>query len=314
MTGAARPLRLATRGSPLALRQAGLVAGLLRRADPGVDVDVVVCLTEGDRRAGESLERIGGKGVFAKEVQAAVADGRADIAVHSAKDLPPRPSPGLTLAAVPVRADHRDALVGSTLAALGAGATVATGSARRRAQLANLRPDLTFSDLRGNMDTRLRRAADGSVVVVVAKAAFDRLGWSERLDDVLSPHTLLPQVGQGALAIECRTDDAPTRERLAAIDDPSTHSALLCERAFLDALGADCAAPVGAFAALSAPGVLSADGVIASFDGKVVVRARLEAGANEPEALGTRLAHHLVAERGGAAVLDDPATATGGGR
>src|SRR3954454_24670057 len=193
-----RRLRAATRGSALARWQTDHVAGLL-----GADVDVVVVETTGDRRTDVAIHEMGGQGVFVKEVQAAVLDGRADIAVHSAKDLPSAPAPGLVLAAVPERDDARDALVGMGLAQLGPGARVATWSVRRRAQLAWMRPDLTFVGLRGNIGTRLERAGTAGIdAVVVAFAALQRLGWADRATEVLSPSTVLPQVAQGALAIE----------------------------------------------------------------------------------------------------------------
>ncbi len=294
-------VRLATRGSPLARRQAELVAEALRGA--GAAVDVVVVRTEGDRRTDVPLDRIGGKGVFVKAVQEAVAEGRADLAVHSAKDLPPLTPPGLVLAAVPPRADPRDALVGRPLADLPTGGTVATGSSRRRAQLANLRPDLTFVELRGNMATRVAQA--GSVdAVVVASAAMDRLGWEERVAERLDPAVLLPQVGQGALAVECREVDAPARALLAVLDDPVAHRALDAERALLAGLGGSCAVPVGGWAEPVAGG-LRCHGMVASGDGRVLVRAWLE--GDDPAALGRDLARHLLVDRG-AAALDDWST------
>jgi hydroxymethylbilane synthase len=293
-------LRLATRGSPLALKQAELVAYGLVSAHPGITVEAVVVRTTGDRRPEVPLDRIGGQGVFAKEVQAAVADGRADVAVHSAKDLPSQTPPGLVLAAVPTRADPRDALVGSSLADLPAGAAVATGSARRRAQLANGRPDLTFVELRGNMGTRIDRAGDGSVhAVVVAVAALERLGWMDRVTEVLAPSVMLPQVGQGALALECRADDESAAALLAALDDPDSHRAVAAERAFLAAAGGSCAAPVAAMA--------EADGdrlrlsvLVASGDGRVLVRT--ERAGTDPEALGREAADHLLVGCGGRSV------------
>ncbi len=293
-------LRLATRGSPLALRQAELVADGLARAHPGVTVENVVVRTTGDRHADVALDRIGGQGLFAKEVQAAVADGRADLAVHSAKDLPSQSPPGLVLAAVPTRADPRDALVGSTLADLPPGAVVATGSARRRAQLANARPDLTFVELRGNMGTRMERAGDGSVhAVVVAVAALERLGWRERLTEVLTPSLMLPQVGQGALALECRADDESAAALLAALDDPESHRALAAERSFLAAAGGSCAVPVAALAALDGDR-LRLTAMVASGDGRVVLRA--ERAGTDPEALGREMADHLLVGCGGRSV------------
>ena len=205
-------LRLATRGSPLALRQTELVAELLRRADPGLEVEPVVVRTRGDRDATTPLDQIGGQGVFVSEVEAAVTDGRADAAVHSAKDMPSTLGEDFVIGAVPPRGDARDGLVGCTLAGLPAGGLVATGSARRRAQLAYLRPDLVFTELRGNMARRVARGEDGSVsAVVVAVAALQRLGWESRLSDALDPMDVLPQAGQGAIAVQCRADDAGTR-------------------------------------------------------------------------------------------------------
>lgn len=287
-------LRLATRGSPLALRQAELATERLHQA--GVEVETVVVTTTGDRLADEPLDRIGGQGVFVKEVQAAVLEDRADAAVHSAKDLPPLAAPGLVLAAVPPRADVRDALVGGRLDELAPGATVATGSARRRAQLANLRPDLTFVELRGNMARRLDRVGQGEVrAVVVAMAALQRLGWTERADEVLTVMQCMPQVGQGALALECRADDAPVRAALAVLDDLRSHAELDAERALLEGLGAGCSLPVGGWARHDPDDTLWLDGMVASGDGRVVVRTSAGAApGDEPGALGARVAVALV--------------------
>src|SRR5580693_5214547 len=242
-------LRLATRGSPLALRQTELVAALLRQAHPGLDVEPLVVRTQGDRDASTPLDQIGGQGVFVTEVEAAVAEGRADAAVHSAKDMPSVLPGGFVLGAVPRRADPRDGLVGATLAGLPAGGLVATGSARRRAQLAALRPDLVFTDLRGNMARRVAMAEEGKAsAVVVAVAAMERLGWMDKVRDVLDPVDLLPQAGQGAIAVQCRADDAATRALLAAIDHEPSHRALRAERAVLATLGGNCTLPVAAFA------------------------------------------------------------------
>jgi len=303
------PLRLATRGSPLALWQARRVAALLGAA--GVDSALVEVETEGDRRQELSLSHLGGRGVFVKEVQAAVIRGEADAAVHSAKDLPAAADlavPGLVLAAVPERGDPRDVLVGAVLDGLPTGATVATGSARRRVQLANLRPDLTFTDLRGNLATRLARAGtDGVVAVVTARAALDRLEWESPAGvafEVLSPSTMVPQAGQGALAVECRTDDARTLEALAAIDDRSAHTDLEAERAFLAELGGGCTLPVGAHAFREGtPGPsgcqpLRLTGMLASADGHVLLR-HCEAGEDGP-ALGRSVARYLLDRAGGA--------------
>ncbi|HVT42079.1 MAG TPA: hydroxymethylbilane synthase, partial [Acidimicrobiales bacterium] len=250
-------LRLATRGSPLARRQTEIVSELLHDAHPDLRIEPVIVRTQGDRESTVSLDRIGGQGVFVAEVEAAVEDGRADAAVHSAKDMTSTMPAHLALGAVPRRADARDGLVGCTLADLPAGALIATGSARRRAQLAYLRPDLVFTDLRGNMARRVETGEEGGVTaVVVAVAAMVRLGWEERLRDVLDPIDLLPQAGQGAIAVQCRADDERVSAVLGVIDHGPSHRALLAERAVLAALGGSCTAPVAAFAeALDPDGV-----------------------------------------------------------
>jgi hydroxymethylbilane synthase len=300
-----RPLlRLATRGSPLALWQAHRVSALL--AGSGIASSLVLVETAGDRLSDVPLEDLGGQGIFVKEVQAAVTDGRADAAVHSAKDLPASEAlmaPGLVLATVPERADPRDLLVGGTVDHLPAGSVVATGSARRRVQLANLRPDLTFTGLRGNLATRLAAVGSGPVAaVVVAKAATDRLGWSPpdgMSVQVLEPELMLPQVGQGALAVECRVDDDTTRAALAAIDDPTVGPLLRAERAFLAELGGGCTLPVGAHAVWSdaGPPSIRLTGMMASADGVVVIRHAAEGpGA---ESLGRSVARYLLDDAGG---------------
>ncbi len=294
-------IRLASRGSPLALRQTELVSGLLRRAHPGLVIEPLVVSTRGDRDASAPLDQIGGQGVFVTEVEAAVAEGRAEAAVHSAKDMPSVMPEGFVLGAVPRRADARDGLVGSTLARLPAGALVATGSGRRRAQLASLRPDLVFTDLRGNMARRVALAEDGTVsAVVVAVAAMERLGWESRLSDVLDPVDVLPQAGQGAIAVQCRADDDGARRLLAAIDHAPSHRALRSERAVLAALGGSCTLPVGAYAVPDEAGeALRVSGLLASADGHTVIRLTRSGG--DPETVGAEVARALL-DGGGAAV------------
>jgi len=236
------PLRIATRGSRLARWQAERVAGRL-----GGDTELVIVSTTGDQRTDVPIWTIGGTGVFVKEVQQAVLDGRADLAVHSAKDLPSETAAGLVLAAIPERADPRDALVGSRLDDIPAGGRIGTGSVRRQAQLAALRPDLRFESLRGNIETRVAKAADLDAVVV-ALAALERLGLADRATEVLEATRMLPQVAQGALAVECRADDAATAARLALLDDPAARPAVEAERAFLRRLGGGCDLPCGALA------------------------------------------------------------------
>ncbi|MEM9463954.1 MAG: hydroxymethylbilane synthase [Actinomycetota bacterium] len=293
-------LRAATRGSALALWQTRHVAALL-----GEHLDEVVVSTVGDRNTDVPIHSMGGKGVFVKEVQAALLDGRADIAVHSGKDLPAVTPPGLALVAVPARADARDALIGSTWESLPTGARVATGSVRRRAQLAWHRPDLAFSELRGNISTRLEKLESGGFdAIVMAAAALDRLALS--LDvavDRLDPSIMVPQVAQGALAIECRADDLATRDRLDAIQDPATRRVFDAERAFLDELGGDCDLPAGAHAVLADDDSIELVGMLSSLDGRVLIRER-RAGTG-PDELGRAVARFLLDERGGGDLLAD---------
>ncbi len=295
-------LRAATRGSQLALWQTNHVAELLRGIDPSVEVEPVVVSTSGDRDATTPIWEIGGKGVFVKEVQAAVLDGRADIAVHSGKDLPADTPEGLMLAAVPERGDPRDALVGSTLADLPSGGRVATGSVRRRAQLADLRPDLTFAELRGNIATRLDKATEFDAVVVAA-AALERLGLADSATEFLSVDVLLPQVAQGALAVECGSDALDVFTVLRQIEDPSSRSAVDAERGFLSELGGDCDLPAGAYAVAHGSGALEVDGLLASLDGRVILRDRRIGDAAEAEMLGRVVARHLCVDAGGSALL-----------
>ncbi|MBW3669110.1 MAG: hydroxymethylbilane synthase [Actinobacteria bacterium] len=282
-------LRAATRGSALARWQAAHVASLL-----GVEVELVVVETTGDQRQDVPIWEIGGTGVFVKEVQAAVLDGRADFAVHSAKDLPSEGHPSLVIAAVPERGDPRDALVGSSLDALPPGGVVATGSVRRRVQLAERRPDLTFAGLRGNIDTRLRKAADYDAVVM-AVAALQRLGRESAVAEVLSVDVMLPQVAQGALAVECRADDEATAAVLAGIEHAASRQAVDAERAFLAALGGGCDLPVGAYAVVGHDGVLTLRAMLGASDGHTVLRASESVPVAEGEALGRELAAHLLA-------------------
>ncbi len=282
-------LRAATRGSALARWQTAHIAELLGAA---VGVQPVLVATTGDRRAAEPISAIGGKGVFVKEVQAAVLEGRADVAVHSAKDLPAATPAGLVIASVPRRADPRDALVGCRLSELRPGAVVGTGSARRRVQLRGVRPDLAFAELRGNIGTRLARAADYDAVVI-AQAALDRLGEHPPVAEVLGCEVMVPQVGQGALAVECREDDRRARALLAAIEDSATRRAVDAERAFLATLGGDCTLPAGAHARVRGP-TIAMRAVLADSPGG---RCRTAAGEGEDgEALGRDLARRLLAE------------------
>lgn len=260
---------------------------------------MLVVRTQGDV-VSAPLDQIGGQGVFVTEVEAAVADGRADAAVHSAKDMTSTMPPGLLLAAVPPRADPRDGLVGGKLADLPPGGLIATGSARRRAQLAYLRPDLSFTEVRGNMERRVSRGEDGSVAaVVVAVAAMERLGWIHRLTDILDPLDVLPQAGQGAIAVQCRADDEVTRQLLSAIDDPASHRALRAERAVLAGLSGSCTVPVAAWAEVVGAELL-VHGLVASGDGRIVIR--MSRRGHIPELVGAGLARALLVEGGGSGI------------
>lgn len=287
-------LRIATRSSPLALWQAERVAALLRER-AGRPAELVLVSTAGDRDQHSELHAIGGQGVFVKEVQQAVLAGDADLAVHSAKDLPALTPEGLVLAAVPERADARDVLVGATLATLRPGARVATGAVRRRAQLAAQRPDLVFANLRGNIATRLA-LAERFDAIVMAAAALARLGLVPAVADPLGVDVMVPQVGQGALAVECRADDAAVVDTLAVIDDAHAARAVAAERAFLAALGGACDLPVGAHARLDGDAVVL-DAVAADEVGAPVRRAT-ERGT-DPLAVGRAAAAAVGAVAGG---------------
>jgi hydroxymethylbilane synthase len=253
-------LRIATRGSAQARTQAEVVAAQLRAAHAGLEVELVLVETTGDRRTDVPLHEIGGQGVFVKEVQQAVLDGRADLAVHSAKDLPSTPTAGLVIGAVTERRDPRDVLIGCKLNDLVAGATVATGSVRRRAQLSVLRSDLTFVELRGNIHTRLAKVPDGGAIVMAA-AALEVLGILDEVAasspvETMAVDVMVPQVGQGAVAVECAERASATRDLLAAIEHGPTRQAVDCERAFLAELGSGCSLPVGAHAVVVGEGEL----------------------------------------------------------
>jgi len=296
-----KPLRIATRASQLALTQTRWVA---RRIEErlGVAAELVPLRTTGDRLADVSLAKVGGKGLFVKELEEALLDGRADLAVHSAKDLPARVPEQLALVAFPERADPRDALASggrfASLAALPPGARVGTGSARRAAQLRAWRPDLEIAALRGNVTTRLERLAEGRFdAVILACAGLDRLGLAAHVDERVAPERLLPAVGQGVLAIEARADDSRARD-LAALDHADSARALAAERALLGRLEGDCNVPLAGYAEPTAGGRLRLRGLVASPDGARVVRA--EAEGAEPEALGRRVGEELLAAGAGA--------------
>jgi hydroxymethylbilane synthase len=289
-------VRLATRRSPLALLQAELVRSNLQRH--GVRAELVLIETSGDRTLDVPLSVLGGQGIFAVEIQRALLRGEADAAVHSAKDLPSQCPDGLEIVCVPERRDPVDVLVGRSLAGLGPGATVATGSPRRRALLLERRPDLQVVELRGNMATRLATPGTGGVdAIVAAAAALERLGQSELIAERLDPTWFVPQVGQGALALEARRDDVATHTLLAKINNDEAMTALVTERAFLAELGTGCSIPAGAYARLVG-GVIHVHGAMIGVDGSTSVRASLSGGP--PSQLGRELAITLRDELGGA--------------
>lgn len=311
MKTASGSVRVGTRRSRLATTQTSQVVRELEHRAPDVRFSLVEIVTRGDRVQDVALSKIGGKGLFISEIEDALLRGEIDFAVHSLKDVPAELAPGLTIAAIPRREDPRDLLIArgaADLDGLPEAARVGTSSLRRAAQLLRLRPDLRIEPLRGNIDTRLRRLA-GLDAIVLAAAGLLRMGWwrdgrvelAEANAVALATEQVLPAVGQGALALECRTDDAVTRGYLAALHDPATALCATAERAFLTLVGGSCQVPVAAFARLETEGVLVVDGLIASPDGRFAVRSS-ERGDPDPE-LGSRLAERLLAQ-GGRAILD----------
>jgi hydroxymethylbilane synthase len=295
-----RPLRIATRGSALALRQTALVRARLIAAHADLAaagaIEIVTIRTTGDRVQDRPLAEIGGKGLFAKEIEEALRDGRADLAVHSLKDLETRLPAGLELAAILPREDPRDALLArgaACFATLPHGAKVGTSSLRRRAQLLWRRPDLAIVPLRGNVDTRLRKLASGEVdAIVLALCGLERLGRAGLASEILEPELMLPAVGQGALAVECRAGDETVRTLLRPLADPDTALCTGAERAMLAALDGSCRTPIAGLAEI-AGGRLTIRGLLATPDGSAVIRARREGVAHEAAALGADLGSEL---------------------
>jgi hydroxymethylbilane synthase len=293
-------LRIATRGSALALWQANWVRDRLLADDPALTVELVVLKTRGDKILDRALSEVGGKGLFVKEIEEALLDGRAEVAVHSMKDLPAEIPVGLTLGAVPLREDARDALVvapkhaARDVASLPPGARVGTSSLRRVCQLRARRPDLDVVPLRGNVDTRLRKVEAGELdAIILACAGLKRLGHGARITAALSTADSLPAIGQGALAIECRVDDPETLRRLARLDDRTTRRAVVAERAFLKRLSGDCKTPLAAHAIVD-DGRLVVEGLVGAPDGSKLLRHRLEGSADDGDAVGTALAEELL--------------------
>jgi hydroxymethylbilane synthase len=298
-----RILRIGTRGSMLAKWQAESIRKKLFTAT-GVEAEIVIIKTSGDRMQQASLTQIGGKGIFIKELEEALLGESIDLAVHSVKDVPTDIPSRLMFPAVCRRDDVRDCLVGSTLANLRHGARVGTSSLRRQAQFRHLRPDLDLRDLRGNVDTRLRKVESGEYeAVVVAKAGLDRLGLSKRISEVLSPEVCLPAVGQGAIAVECRLKDTEAGDLLAPLDDAESRTAILAERALLAALQGGCQVPLGAWARIER-GELLMDACVCSVDGSQYVKQRATAPPEQAAQLGERMARLLI-EAGAQSILEE---------
>jgi hydroxymethylbilane synthase len=299
-------IRIATRRSPLARWQANHVADLLRARDPGAEVRLHELVTRGDKILDVALARVGGKGLFVKEIEDALLAREAEIAVHSMKDLPAVLADGLVVGAVPVREDPRDALCSPkyrTLATLPRGARVGTSSLRRGAQLKALRPDLEIMLVRGNVETRLRKASEELDAVVLAYAGLRRLGLAQHATQVFDPSEMLPAVAQGALALEARADDAATLARLAPLDDPETRQRVEAERGLLRRLEGGCQVPIAAHAVLC-DGRLSLRALVASVDGARIVRGERSGPASQARALGEALAEELLAA-GAAEILKE---------
>ena len=292
-----RGLVVATRPSALARRQGEAVRRALEAHGIRVAPELRVIETAGDRTLGRPLPEIGGKGVFTVELEDALRRGEVDLAVHSLKDLPIESPPGICVAAVPEREDARDvvvARVGTALSEMRAGAVVGSSSLRRQAQLLALRPDLRVEPIRGNVETRLRKVDEGRFdAAVLAAAGLLRLGLRDRITEWLSFEVMLPAPGQGALGVQCREDDTRLVELLAQVDSAETRQAVEAERAFLEALGGGCSAPVGAYGRVEG-GRLVLDGVVGSLDGTRILR--LHGVGDPPKALGRRLAEQAIRE------------------
>ena len=290
-------LVIASRGSQLALWQARWVAAQLSAA--GHECRIEIIKTTGDKIADVPLAKVGTKGLFTKEIEEALLDGRADLAVHSLKDLPTELPEGLVLAAVPEREDPRDAVVGKKLADLPPGAKVGTSSLRRAAQLLKLRPDLHVESIRGNLDTRLRKLDEGQYdAILLAAAGLKRLGWGDRIAEILEPEQMCPAVGQGALAIETRAGF----EAVAMLDHAATHTAVMAERGVLRALGGGCQVPIGAYATVF-NGRVRLLAIVAAPDGSQLVGAQAGGAAAEAAEIGARLAAYLL-QRGARQILE----------
>ncbi len=298
-----RILRIGTRGSLLAKWQAESIRKRVFAAT-GVEAEIVIIKTAGDRMQQAPLTQIGGKGIFIKELEEALLEESVDVAVHSVKDIPTDTPSRLMFPAVCRRDDVRDCLVGSTLANLRQGARVGTSSLRRQAQLLHIRPDLDIRDLRGNVDTRLRKVESGEYeAILLAKAGLDRLGVSQRISEIFLPEVCMPAVGQGAIAVECRLKDTETADILAPLDNAETRTAIIAERALLAALQGGCQVPLGAWARIERA-ELVLEACVCSVDGVQYVKQRATAPPDQAAALGEHMARLLI-EAGAQSILEE---------
>jgi len=307
-----KPLRIGSRGSILARWQAEFIRKQLFQIT-GAEAEIVIIKTSGDKMQQSPLAQIGGKGIFIKELEEALLDESVDLAVHSVKDIPTDTPSRLHFPAVCRRDDVRDCVVshrGTPLANLRQGARVGTSSLRRQAQLRHYRPDLDLRDLRGNVDTRLRKVESGEYdAIVLSKAGLDRLGWAQKITEALSTDISLPAVGQGAIAIESRLKDQETTDILAKLDDPESRTAIIAERALLSALQGGCQVPLGAWARMER-GELVMEAVVCSVDGAQYVREKSSAPPEQPAELGQQLAR-VLAEGGARTILEEVQRARG---
>ena len=292
-----RRIIVGSRGSKLALIQSESVVAKIRKANPDIEASIYQIVTQGDRNRHVQLDRMAGIGVFVKELEEALIDGRIDLAVHSLKDMPTQIPSGLYLAAVTERLDPRDALIseGKKLAELTPGAKIGTGSLRRAVQLSACRPDLEACGIRGNVDTRLRKVANGEFDgVILAAAALKRLGWEDRVSEYLPTEHFLPAVGQGALAIETRSDDKEITKIVVPLNHLPAWQSITAERAFLSALGGGCRAPIAALGTVKDT-TLKLEGMVADARKSKILHTSEEGSATAPEELGVRLAQKLLA-------------------
>lgn len=306
MTTTKKKITIGTRGSMLALWQANWVKSELERVH-GLTVELNIIKTTGDKITDVPLAQVGGKGLFVKEIEEALLDGRVDLAVHSMKDVPTEFPDGLALRCITKREDPRDALIsreGKKLSELAEGAKVGTSSLRRRSQLLTKRPDLKITDLRGNLDTRLRKLEEGVYdAIILAGAGMNRLGWSDKITELIDPELMLPAIGQGALGIETRISDGETNELVSFFDHPNTSDAVKGERALLKKLEGGCQVPIAAYGTVKDM-TLKLKGLVAAVDGSRIIESSIEGNSRDAEALGVELAEKLL-QMGAKEILDE---------